>query len=100
MFNRRHLTEAEVAAAIKSAVADATTGAVLSSHIAQCEGDKKEIREALAKQQMERERMHAENTVRFAQLQRVVWMAAGGVTLIGALLSTQFGSSIMAKILH
>jgi len=100
MFNRRRLTETDVAAAVKSAVADATTASILQAHIAKCDEDKRLMHEALQSQNADRERMHAENAAKFDRLNRLVLMAAGAVSFVVAALSTQFGSSLLGKIVH
>lgn len=100
MWGRRRLTEADLAAAVKGAVADATTESLLKTHIDQCERDKRELREAIARQDLDRERMHNENSAKFDRLNKMVWMAAGVVSFAVFLLSTQFGSSMLTKIIH
>ncbi len=75
----------QVSQAIKSAVSDATLSVTLAGHMTQCEKDKAEMK-------AEQARMHAENTKKFDQLFKVVWIAMG----IGAALSIG-GKEILAK---
>lgn len=100
MFGRRRLTESDMAAAVKAAVADATAMTVLQAHIAKCDEDKRLMREAIQNQSVDRERMHAENAAKFDRLNRLVLMAAGAVSFVVFALSTQFGSSILGKLVH
>lgn len=100
MFGRRRLTEAEVSSAVRAAVADATTSSLLNAHILKCDEDKKALREAIERQNADRAQMHAENAAKFDKLNKMVWMAAGVVSFAVVLLSTQFGSSVIAKLIH
>ena len=77
----------DVQAAIKSAVADATLSATLAGHMAQCEKDKGEMK-------AEQIRMHAENTRKFDQLFKVIWIAMG----IGAAISIG-GKELIMKLI-
>lgn len=99
MFRRRAFSESDVTAAVKAAVADATNAASLATHMAQCELDKAAIREALKEQNADRVRMHAENSVRFAKIERMIYYATGAIGLLMTLYSTQAGD-VMRKILH
>ena len=102
LFNRRNgdVTQEQLDAAVKMAVADATTAALLASHIAECNQHKAKIDTALAEQNASRERMHVENAAKFDRMNKMIWMAAGAVSFVGFILSTQLGSSILPKIFH
>lgn len=102
LFNRRNgdVSQAQLDAAVKMAVADATTASTLASHIAECNQHKAKIDAAIAEQNASRERMHVENSIRFDRLNKMIWMAAGAVSLVGFLLSTQLGATVLPKIFH
>ncbi len=74
---RRGLSEADVAAAVKAAVADATLATTLAGHMEACTQNNKRVDEALAKQSADRLAMHTENQARFSKLERVVYIAMG-----------------------
>lgn len=90
----RRLTLREVDEAVKNAVSDATLASTLANHMAQCEKDK-------AESKADRDRMHAENTTKFAAqdkkfdlLFKVIWIATG----VGAALSIG-GKEVLSKII-
>lgn len=103
MWRNYGITQEQMADAIKSAttaaVADANNATTLAGHMAQCERDKADMK-------AEQLRMHGENSQRFKDLEsqnskimRVVWGAAGVVTTLHLILSTE-GAQLFAKILH
>lgn len=70
MFGKQGVSAAQMDAAIKMAVADATIAAAFAAHVKQCELDKAEMK-------AEHRAMHAENTRKLDLLFKIVWVAAG-----------------------
>lgn len=98
-FFSRGASADDVATAVRSAVADATNSVTLAGHMAQCERDKAEMKAALLKQDQQRQQMHAETTGQFTRVNRVIWMAAGAITLL-EFLSSGGGGEFLIKALH
>lgn len=67
---------------LQEAVAIATLAAQFTAHQAECTRDKAEIKQALAIQNAERQRMHAENQEKFSKILRYVWIAVGAFGML------------------
>lgn len=81
------MSQDEVSAAVKAAVADATNANTLSLHMAQCERDKGEMKAQMLE-------MHNENKRALATIQRFIWMAAGAGVVLSVL-----GKELAAKLI-
>lgn len=99
-FDRKKvITESDVATAVKSAVADAATASLLAAHMAECDRFKVSVERGFKEQNADRERMHAENSIKFDRIHRTIYYASGAVAGLVTLYSTQLGD-LLKKLLH